>query len=96
MPFDPETIAMVRKAVAGNQDQLLYTMVPAMDGGQTYEMKCKICGAFGNILARTFTHEKDCPVPLEEERFRKMPRWRRRFDRWFVLTFRKNDLREAD
>jgi hypothetical protein len=95
MPPDSETAARVRSAVAGGQYHLLYTMVPAMDGGQTYEMKCKICGEFGNILAGGFDHARDCPVPAEEERFRKLPRWRRRLAQWFVLTFRKNDLREG-
>jgi len=51
MFFDAEISEMVRKAVAEGRYDLLYVMVPAMDGGQTYEMKCKICGEFGNILA---------------------------------------------
>ena len=49
---------MVRKAVAEGRYDLLYVMVPADDGGQTYEMKCKICGEFGNILANKFSHAK--------------------------------------
>jgi hypothetical protein len=66
MAFDPETLEMVRKAVAEGRYDLLYVMVPAMDGGQTYEMKCKICGEFGNILASTFSHAEGCPVDREE------------------------------
>jgi hypothetical protein len=54
MLFDAETVEMVRKAVADRRYDLLYVMVPAIDGGQTYEMKCKICGEFGNILASKF------------------------------------------
>ena len=66
MKFDGDVREKVRKAVAEEQWHLLYTMVPAMDGGQTYEMKCKICGEFGNILASTFHHAEDCPVDAEE------------------------------
>jgi hypothetical protein len=68
MVFDAETSEMVRKAVAEGRYDLLYVMVPAMDGGQTYEMKCKICGEFGNILANTFIHAQGCPVDIEEKR----------------------------
>jgi hypothetical protein len=68
MPFATETCDMVRKAVAEGRYHLLYVMVPADDGGQTYEMKCKICGEFGNILAREFVHAQDCPVDIEEKR----------------------------
>jgi hypothetical protein len=70
MSFDAETVAMARKAVAEGRYDLLYVMVPADDGGQTYEMKCKICGEFGNILASRFVHAPDCPVPAEEQRLR--------------------------
>ncbi|MGP0058367.1 MAG: hypothetical protein ACLPID_03655 [Beijerinckiaceae bacterium] len=71
MPFDREIHAMVQKAVAEGQWRLLYEMVPAMDGGQSYEMKCKICGEFGNIMASVFDHAQGCPVGLEEEKGRK-------------------------
>ena len=68
MLFDAKTIEMVRKAVADGRYDVLYEMVPAGDGGQSYEMKCKICGEFGNILASTFTHAEGCPVNSEEKR----------------------------
>jgi hypothetical protein len=68
MFFDAEISEMVRKAVAEGRYDLLYVMVPAMDGGQTYEMKCKICGEFGNILASAFSHAEGCPVDIEEKR----------------------------
>jgi hypothetical protein len=58
MLFDAKASEMVRKAVAEKRYDLLYVMVPADDGGQTYEMKCKICGEFGNILADKFSHAK--------------------------------------
>jgi hypothetical protein len=58
---------MVRKAVAEGRDDLLYMMVPADDGGQAYEMQCKICGEFGNIMASTFKHAQGCPVDAEEK-----------------------------
>jgi hypothetical protein len=45
-------------------------MVPADDGGQTYEIQCKICGEFGNILAASFIHEPDCPVEIAEKHAR--------------------------
>jgi hypothetical protein len=67
MVFSSDVIEMVREAVAKQQWHLLYTMVPADDGGQTYEMKCKICGEFGNILASRFLHDADCPVDIEEK-----------------------------
>jgi hypothetical protein len=68
MFFDAATLEMVRKAVAEGRYDLLYVMVPAMDGGQTYEMKCKIYGEFGNIMASTFSHAEGCPVEIEEKR----------------------------
>jgi hypothetical protein len=68
MLFDAETVKMVRKAVADRRYDLLYVMVPAIDGGQTYEMKCKICGEFDNILASKFSHAQGCPVDGEEKR----------------------------
>jgi hypothetical protein len=67
MDFDAKTIEMVRESVANGRYDLLYTMVPADDGGQTYEMKCKICGEFGNILAARFIHHPDCPVEIAEQ-----------------------------
>jgi hypothetical protein len=68
MLFDAKTVEMVRNAVAEGRYDLLYVMVPAIDGGQTYEMKCKICGEFGNILASKFSHAQGCPVDGEEKR----------------------------
>ena len=68
MLFDAETVEMVRKAVDERRYDLLYVMVPAIDGGQTYEMKCQICGEFDNILASKFSHAQDCPVDAEEKR----------------------------
>ena len=68
MSFDAEILEAVRKAVAEGRHDLLYEMVPADDGGQTYEMRCKICGASGNILASTFSHAAGCPVDGEEKR----------------------------
>jgi hypothetical protein len=67
MAFDAKTIEMVREAVAQGRYDLLYVMVPADDGGETYEMKCKICGEFGNILAAGFTHVPECPVEIAEQ-----------------------------
>ena len=66
MSFDRQTCEMVRKAVAERRDDLLYVMVSADDGGQTYEMQCRICNALGNVLASTFIHAMDCPVAIEE------------------------------
>ena len=68
MAFGNDIIEMVRKAVADQRWDLLYVMVPTDDGGQTYEMKCKICGEFGNILASSFVHAPDCPVDAEEKK----------------------------
>ena len=68
MFIDAKTIEMVRRAVAEGQHDSLYVMVPADDGGQSYEMKCKICGEFGNILASRFSHAQGCPVVAEEKR----------------------------
>ena len=68
MLFDAKALEMVRKAVAEGRYDLLYVMVPADDGGQTYEMKCQICGEFDNILASKFSHAQGCPVDGEEKR----------------------------
>lgn len=68
MVFDAVILEMVRKAVAEGRYDLLYVTVPAIDGGQTYEMKCKICGEFGNILASRFRHLEGCPVEAEVKR----------------------------
>ena len=68
MAFDAATMEMVRKAIAEGRHDLLYVMIPAIDGGQAYEMKCKICGEFDNILASTFSHAEGCPVDSEEKR----------------------------
>jgi len=62
MLFDAKILEMVRTAIAEGRYDLLYVMVPADDGGQSYEMKCKICGEFGNILASKFSHAEGCPV----------------------------------
>jgi hypothetical protein len=67
MLFDAKVLEMVRKAVAERRYDLLYVMVPADDGGQTYEMKCQICGELGNILASKFSHSEGCPVDTEEQ-----------------------------
>lgn len=68
MRFDAKIFEMVRKATAERRHDLLYGMVPADDGGQSYEMKCNICGEFGNILASKFNHAQGCPVDAEERR----------------------------
>jgi hypothetical protein len=65
MLFDDKISQIARKAVAEGRYDLLYEMVPADDGGQSYEMKCKICGEFGNILASKFSHATGCPVDTE-------------------------------
>ena len=70
MFFGIKVTKMVREAIAEGRYDLLYEMVPADDGGQTYEMKCKICGELGNILAGKFKHKKGCPVDNEEKRSR--------------------------
>jgi hypothetical protein len=67
MLFDARITEMVRKAVAEGRYDLLYEMVPADDGGETYEMKCKICGEFGNVLAHRFSHAQGCPVGAEKD-----------------------------
>ena len=66
--FDAKTLEMARKALAEGRYDLLYVMVPADDGGQSYEMKCRICGEFGNILASEFRHAPGCPVENRGER----------------------------
>jgi hypothetical protein len=68
MLFDAKISEMVRKAVTEGRHDLLYAMVPAIDDGQTYEMKCKICSEFGNIMASKFSHAEGCPVDTEEKR----------------------------
>jgi hypothetical protein len=68
MFFGNKVSKMVRKAVAEGRYDQLYEMVPADDGGQTYEMKCKICGELGNVLASKFEHAKGCPVDIEEKK----------------------------
>ena len=60
--FDAKTLEMARKALAEGRYDLLYVMVPTDDGGASYEMKCRICGEFGNILASEFRHAPGCPV----------------------------------
>jgi hypothetical protein len=67
MPFDRATSEMVRKAFAEGRHDAFYVMVSADDGGQSYEMKCNICGEFGNIMASEFRHAGDCPVSVEEK-----------------------------
>ena len=66
MDYDAETIHRVRDAVAGQRYELIYRMMPVDDGGESYEMQCKICGELGNVLAKEFVHGENCPVPIEE------------------------------
>ena len=63
--FDDQVVEWVRNAVREQRWDLIYAMTPADDGGQSYEMKCLICGALGNILAAVFVHDDDCPVMKE-------------------------------
>lgn len=62
MFFDAATLEMVRKANAEERYDVLYVMVPADDGDQSYNsptlkvMKCKICGEFDNMMASKFSH----------------------------------------
>ncbi|MDE2182636.1 MAG: hypothetical protein KGJ78_06400 [Alphaproteobacteria bacterium] len=74
--------ARVRKAVALGDYGQLYAIVPAMDGGQSNEMTCKICGGYGNVMGGPFLHEDGCPVALEEQR------WRARSRNWFFRFWR--------
>ena len=67
MLFDAKTIELVRKALGDGRSDVLYEMVAADDGGQSYEMKCKICGECGNILASRFSHSPGCPVDPEDK-----------------------------
>jgi hypothetical protein len=69
--FDVATLETVRKAFAARRGDAFYIMVPADDGGQTYEMKCTVCGEFGNILASRFGHADGCPVEMEERNMRR-------------------------
>ncbi len=69
--YDPETWSKVRRAIASGDYTQLWTMIPAMDGGQSYEMACKICGGYGNAMGGPFYHEDGCPVPVEEARDRR-------------------------
>jgi hypothetical protein len=69
--FDVATVEMVRKAFAAGMGDAFYIMVRADDGGQTYEMKCTLCGEFGNILASRFRHADGCPVEIEERNMRR-------------------------
>ena len=71
MMFDSATTERVRKAFAEGRHDALYCMVPADDGGQAYEMKCTVCGEFGNILASRFRHADGCPVEIEERNMRR-------------------------
>ena len=48
MDYDAETIHRVRDAVAGQRYELIYRMMPVDDGGESYEMQCKICGELGS------------------------------------------------
>lgn len=67
-PFDPQVVEMVKNAIADGRWNLLYAIVPADDGGQSYEMKCNICGEIGNILAAKFVHARACPVEAQEKK----------------------------
>ena len=60
--FGADVWQMVRQAIARERYDLLYIMTAADDGGESYEMKCKICGELGNILASKFIHADGCPV----------------------------------
>jgi hypothetical protein len=51
-----------------------YRMLPADDGGQSYQMECKFCKEWGNIMQRDpFVHTADCPAgKLEKKEFAKL------------------------
>ena len=66
--YDRQTWAKVRRAVAIGDYTQLWVMVPAMDGGESYEMRCEICGGYGNVMGGPFYHRDGCPVPIEEAR----------------------------
>ena len=72
--YDQQTWAKVRRAVAIGDYTQLWAMVPAMDGGQSNEMTCRICGGYGNVMGGPFYHEDGCPVPIEEARERRRSR----------------------
>jgi hypothetical protein len=48
-------------------DGAAYVMIPADDGGQSFEMRCTVCGESGNILASRFVHAQDCPINDEQK-----------------------------
>jgi hypothetical protein len=82
MGFSRDVRRKARKAVVDGQWSSLYAMVPAMDGGQTYEMKCMVCGAFGNIMARYFDHAPGCPVDIAEKELLRRRRGRSLLVAW--------------
>ncbi len=46
-----------------------YRMLPADDGGQSYQMECKFCKEWGNIMQRDlFVHTADCPAGKLEKK----------------------------
>jgi hypothetical protein len=55
--------------ISGDHDPVTgeryYRMLPTDDGGESYQMECKLCKAQGNILARKFIHEDNCPLKDE-------------------------------
>jgi hypothetical protein len=71
MDYDAETIRKVRNAVTQQRHDLLYKMMPADDGGASYEIRCMICGERDNVLAKYFAHGDNCPVPTEEAKLAK-------------------------
>ena len=79
--FSWATRRAVRRTIARGGN--FYEMVPAMDGGQTYEMTCKICGEYGNVMASGFDHARFCPVGVDEARPPRRPWWRRLLRRIF-------------
>jgi hypothetical protein len=49
-----------------------YRMLPTDDGGESYQMECTFCKAWGNILQRDpFVHKADCPAGKLEQKQRK-------------------------
>jgi hypothetical protein len=55
--------------ISGDHDPVTgeryYRMLPTDDGGESYQMECTLCKAQGNILARKFIHEDNCPLKDE-------------------------------
>ncbi len=69
----------MRKAIREGRWDLIFAMVPAVDGGQSYEMKCSVCDWSGNILASKFTHKAGCLVEaVQNADRRRRLRWTKR------------------